>query len=217
MENPAVQNPTPNIIPTNPEHPLYQPPAQEPQKNSTTLFTLISLAVLALIIIATIYLYFQNKKLASNNAPKLQNTLQNQAETKAQAQNVSKEDAQKLAKYGVVCKRFTSVEQALKTPEIACGLDLSNQKLSSLPSGISKLTNLNQIDLSNNNFSTFPTELLKLPNLYSIDLSNNQITTVPSEVFQDQSLQNLNLSQNPVKNRSKSSTGSDSAGLHIEY
>jgi Leucine-rich repeat (LRR) protein len=165
-------------------------------------------------------LYIQNKTASPKNEETATQKGLKTATTKdatTPTPEAEKQMASNLKKYGVVCKRFKSLDEALNSPEIACGLDLSGQNLTSLPNDVTKLTNLNEIDISDNSLKTFPTELLKLPNLYSIDLSNNQITTVPPKVFQDQSLQNINLTGNPVKNPSKSSTGSDSAGLHIEY
>ena len=88
-----------------------------------------------------------------------------------------------IAKYGVICKRFTSLDEALKTPEIACTLDLSNQNLSSLSDEISELTNLKELDLSNNLFTEFPSELYSLKKLVSIDISSNNLNYVPSIVM----------------------------------
>ena len=75
----------------------------------------------------------------------------------------------------VVCKRFTDLNEALKTPDIACILDLSNQNLTIVPSDITKLTKLADLSLKGNNLTTFPS--VKIPTLISIDLSGNNITT----------------------------------------
>lgn len=96
----------------------------------------------------------------------------------------------------VVCKNFTSLDEALAEPEIACVLTLSGQNLDSAPQGIYSLTNLNQIDLSNNNISVFPTELFAMEKMISVNLSNNVISEVPSDFILPPTIQLLDLREN---------------------
>jgi len=57
-------------------------------------------------------------------------------------------------------------------------LDMTNNKLSTLPNDFHRLKNLKILFLSNNNFTKLPTVLAKCPNLSMIGFRNNQITTV---------------------------------------
>lgn len=110
-----------------------------------------------------------------------------------------KKMAENLKKYGLICKRFTSLDEALKNPDIACTLDLSGQKLKSLPSTITTLQNLNEVNLSNNQLTTFPTELLSIKGLIALDLSNNQISSIPEKMLIPSTIQSLNLTGNKLK------------------
>lgn len=171
------------------------------QKSNTLALNLLALA--GLIIIAGVggFLY-----LKSNTATKPKETVQKTAQkTATPTPYVPKTAEEKrmaadLQKYGVVCKRFTSLTEALKTPEIACILDLSKTNLSSLPSDITKLTKLNEVNLSNNNFTQFPSQLLAIPTLLSINLTNNKLTTTP-DVSKLTNLQSLILTGNPIINK----------------
>lgn len=98
----------------------------------------------------------------------------------------------------VVCKRFTSLEEALKEPNIACVLDLSGQGLSSVPNDIKELTKLNEISLANNKLTEFPMALTTLHDIRVIDLSDNQISQVPKEIGNLRNLYSIDLSNNKV-------------------
>lgn len=192
-------------IPISENEMMHEPPQHGSGKN--TFLTLVSILILAGVVGITLFLYIQNKTTSSKNTQQDKQVKSNTTNTKAltkptpyvlQTAN-EKEMAANLKEYGTVCKRFTSVEEALITPQIACSLDLSAQNLTSLPD-ISKLTNLNSINLSANNFSQFPPQLLNVPTLVSIDLSNNQLAQTPdvSELIQ---LQSLILTGNPIANK----------------
>jgi len=58
-------------------------------------------------------------------------------------------------------------------------LDMTNNKLSSLPDDFGKLKNLKILFLSNNNFTELPSVLAKCPKLSMIGFRNNQIKSVP--------------------------------------
>lgn len=128
---------------------------------------------------------------------------------------------ERIEKYHGSCKNFTSIEDALLTPEIACTLDLSGQDLSSLPSTISKLNNLSELNLSDNNFTEFPEELFELKMLTSVDLRNNKLTTIP-ELGSFEFLQRLILTGNTMEEKAQptpkpTSNGSRSPQLVIIY
>jgi len=57
-------------------------------------------------------------------------------------------------------------------------LDMTNNKLSTLPDDFHRLKKLKILFLSNNNFTTLPTVLAKCPSLSMIGFRNNQIITV---------------------------------------
>lgn len=98
----------------------------------------------------------------------------------------------------IVCKRFDSLDEALKNTDIACVLDLSNQKLTEVPAQISQLTKLNELSFKNNDLTEVPKEVLNITTIISLDLSNNQISTLPPEISQLINLQLLDLSNNKL-------------------
>ncbi|PIZ96349.1 MAG: hypothetical protein COX79_05330 [Candidatus Levybacteria bacterium CG_4_10_14_0_2_um_filter_36_16] len=187
------------------------PQPEAPKSSKKTLLTLVSILVLLGIVSLTLFLFIQNKQ---NQTTGKKETSQKTAQQNKKESVVDKtipknyipttaaekKMATNLQKYGVVCKRFTSLEEALKTPDIACVLDLSGKGLTSLSDNITKLTYLNTIDLSNNNFSVFPLQLLEIPSLQSIDLTNNKLTVTPN-VSKLKNLQSLILTGNPITNK----------------
>lgn len=98
----------------------------------------------------------------------------------------------------VVCKRFENLDEALKNIDIACVLDLSNQKLTEVPAQISQLTKLNELSFKNNNLTEVPKEVLNITTIISLDLSSNQILSLPPEISQLINLQLLDLSNNQL-------------------
>lgn len=62
-------------------------------------------------------------------------------------------------------------------------LDLSNNKLSSIPKEISKLTKLKIAFFSYNEFTTFPTVFKELKNLYMLGLKGNQIEQFEEDIL----------------------------------
>ncbi|MDO8335674.1 MAG: leucine-rich repeat domain-containing protein [Candidatus Saccharibacteria bacterium] len=163
-------------------------PGSKSGKN--TLLTLGSLLVLAGIIGITLYLYIQNK---TNTPTKSKIVAKIEPATTKDTTKPTpyvpttpeeKKMAANLEKYGVICRRFTSVEEALKTPEIACVLDLSNQGLTSIPSEITtnRLQNISELNLKNNKISSIPQEIFSLKSIIKVDLSNNRIATLPSSI-----------------------------------
>jgi len=103
----------------------------------------------------------------------------------------------------VVCKRFTSLDEALKNVEIACVLDLSNQNLATVSTDIKKLTKLNELSLKNNKLTEFPSAITGIPTLVTLDLSNNQIRQFPQDFGKLIKLQSLTLTGNNISESEK--------------
>lgn len=77
------------------------------------------------------------------------------------------------------------------------GLLLSD-KLSSLPTEIGLLINLESLSLHNNKFTVFPREIGVLANLSSLDLSYNPLSTLSSEIGLLTNLSSLNISNTHI-------------------
>lgn len=95
-------------------------------------------------------------------------------------------------------KIYSSVQEAIKEPAVACILDLTGKNLSVLPQEILLMKNLRIIYLTSNNLTEFPKELLTLTNLEKIYLSNNKIKVVPKGIQQLAKLSTLNLTDNHI-------------------
>ena len=75
-------------------------------------------------------------------------------------------------------------------------LNLSNNKIKSLPDDIGLLSMLRTVKLAGNILGSLPPSIAKLKQLKELDLSNNTFSKLPVEVGQLDALQALNLSQN---------------------
>ena len=78
-------------------------------------------------------------------------------------------------------------------------LNLSHNRLSSLPDSIFGFLHLKELDVSHNNLLELPSSICLLDKLRKMDLSNNQISRLPQGLEQLQSLEKLNLSNNPLQ------------------
>ena len=78
-------------------------------------------------------------------------------------------------------------------------LNLSQNRLSALPSELGELTQLESVDLSHNSFVALPECLLTAPKLTSLDAKHNFIAEVDAAaVSEAPRLQDLDLTSNPV-------------------
>ncbi len=173
-----MQNPVQNQEPVMPPPPVQEANNQSQGSNTSprnTLLLIGSILIFVTIVGVTLYLVVQNQKeqvevITEDNLESEQNLV-------AAIPTLTQEQQKEL--YGdVVCRRFTSVEEALQVPEIACVLDLSEQNLIEVPEGVYKLEKLNEIDLSINKLTSIPQKLIDMPTIVSINLSNNNISDV---------------------------------------
>jgi len=71
-------------------------------------------------------------------------------------------------------------------------------RLTTLPSTVAQLTNLQRLDVTNNQLTSVPVEIAQLSNLQYLYLDNNQLTSVPVEIAQLSNLQHLYLHNNQL-------------------
>jgi len=77
-------------------------------------------------------------------------------------------------------------------------LNLSHNRLSSLPDSIFGFLHLRELDVSHNNLSELPPSIFLLDKLRKMNASDNQISRLPPGIEQLQSLEKLNLLNNPL-------------------
>lgn len=78
-------------------------------------------------------------------------------------------------------------------------LDLTNNKITSLPDFVANYSVLQELLFSHNNFSEFPEFIGQLVNLRVIDFSHNQIEEIPYSVRSLLKLETLIVSHNKIK------------------
>ena len=77
-------------------------------------------------------------------------------------------------------------------------LNLSKNKITTLPASIGKLNHLRELDLSDNNITSLPASIGKLNHLRELDLSDNSIITLPASIGKLNHLQTLHLYNNNI-------------------
>lgn len=79
-------------------------------------------------------------------------------------------------------------------------LDLSNNRISTLPAEMTSCSQLEVISIASNSFVSLPTVLLDIPSLAKIDAKKNFIADVEVEAIVNCSnIEQLNLEENPVR------------------
>jgi len=87
-------------------------------------------------------------------------------------------------------------------------LNVSNNRISMLPSELTACCNLTNINISGNSFVQLPPVLNDIPTLVNITANNNFIADVDTEALQHlPALQHLNLEENPLKKDSYDQLG----------
>ncbi len=96
-------------------------------------------------------------------------------------------------------KVYTSMEEALVSPESVLYLDLSRQKLKELPASISQFTNLKELNLNKNKLSEFPEAIVKLTHLEKLVISKNDFQFLPAQICRLTELKSLDMSNNDIE------------------
>jgi Leucine-rich repeat (LRR) protein len=79
-------------------------------------------------------------------------------------------------------------------------LDLSNNRISTLPAEMTSCSQLEVINIASNSFVSLPPVLLDIPTLAKIDAKKNFIADVEVEaIVSCSNIEQLNLEENPVK------------------
>jgi Leucine-rich repeat (LRR) protein len=95
-------------------------------------------------------------------------------------------------------KIYTSIEEAMLNPLDVKYLDLSLQKLTTLPVEVLQLKNLECLDLSFNRIATLPAEMVQLEKLRYLNLVGTRyLTKVPAILANMKSLEVLELGDHP--------------------
>ena len=100
--------------------------------------------------------------------------------------------------FGQEFRMFTSLEEAATVhPDSVFRLDLSKNKLQTVPAEIYVFKNLRELNLSQNKFTSLPDEFF-LPNLQILNLEKNNIDTFSNSICQNTKLQYLYMGKNDV-------------------
>jgi len=104
-----------------------------------------------------------------------------------------------LNSFGQQYRIFTSIEEAQSVPSDSVFiLDLSKNKLTTIPVEIYTFKNLNVLNLSQNKLSALPDNFF-LPNLEVLNLEKNDLDTFSSSICKNTSLKYLYLGKNDIE------------------
>lgn len=94
---------------------------------------------------------------------------------------------------------YTSIEEALEVPaEEVYRLNLSKQKLTSIPNEIKQFKNLQELNIANNKITNLDSILLAFPSLQKLVASKNKIEFLSTDFCQASNLKYVDLSQNEL-------------------
>lgn len=95
-------------------------------------------------------------------------------------------------------KAFTSLEEALKTPDKVIKLVLRRNKYKTFPTEIFQFKNLQYLDLHKNNIKEIPAQIGTLKDLQYFSISKNGLEQLPPQIGDLTNLYYLNGSQNEL-------------------
>jgi Leucine-rich repeat (LRR) protein len=95
-------------------------------------------------------------------------------------------------------KAYTSLQEALKNPELVIKLELRKKKLKEFPVEIFKFPNLQYLDLSKNDIKKIPAEIGQLKNLQYFSISKTGLESLPPQIGELTNLYFLNANQNEI-------------------
>ncbi len=95
-------------------------------------------------------------------------------------------------------KVYYSMNKALANPDSVYRLELSVNRLESVPKEVENLPNLEHANFSFNNLKNIDKEILNRPNLQSLDLKRNEIRRINKDLFKLETLLILDLSHNKI-------------------
>ncbi len=94
---------------------------------------------------------------------------------------------------------YKSLSIALQNPDSVFILDLSRDKLKTVPTDVFKLSKLQVLNLSHNNLKQLPAEIGLLTNLQQLNLSNNNLKELPTSIGDLINLTYLGLNRNLIE------------------
>src|SRR3990172_3609002 len=102
----------------------------------------------------------------------------------------------RLTKLDISHNRLTSLPSEIGRLQALQLLQVSSNQLTSLPSEIGRLQALQLLQVSSNRLTSLPSEIGRLQALQGLGGSNNQLTSLPAEIGGLQALQGLGVSNN---------------------
>lgn len=93
---------------------------------------------------------------------------------------------------------FTSIQEALKTPDQVIKLELRKKGLRSFPKEILQFKNLQYLDLSKNKITELPEEIGQLKSLQYFSVARNNLVEFPFQIGELTNLYYLNANNNDL-------------------
>ncbi|NXY90609.1 LRC40 protein, partial [Alcedo cyanopectus] len=101
-----------------------------------------------------------------------------------------------LTKLILASNKLQQLSEDLRLLPALTVLDVHDNELTSLPSALGQLENLQKLDVSHNKLESIPEELLQLPCLKSLLLQHNELRHLPEGLGQLGNLEELDVSNN---------------------
>lgn len=95
-------------------------------------------------------------------------------------------------------KIYTSLQDALNSPDDVERLKLRRNRFKQFPKEIFQFKNLVELDLTGNRITEIPDSIYRLENLTYLNLERNQITALPNGIGKMQKLRYLNIGKNRI-------------------